>query len=137
MGVVTVSCLFIFVLSLKPTVPVPRLNACCMVKNPVAFRRTGDPIEIVGVTTANLAADIVVRRVARTGRWLLRPISTDIARDNGALTIQGISSPVQQTSRGRRFGMFQVEFTPGEAAVPFEAVPCIATENSGMSEIEF
>ncbi|PIK51303.1 Multiple epidermal growth factor-like domains protein 10 [Apostichopus japonicus] len=111
-------------------VALPRIDACCLVKNPLALRRSGGDVCVVGVTT--VAGTIDVGRAARTGRWLKLPIHTVKSNAVSSPYYDGFSAAVPPQSRGRRFGVFQAHFNPVDANLMEEWIPCIATENSGF-----
>ncbi|XP_071845161.1 uncharacterized protein [Apostichopus japonicus] len=110
--------------------PIPRIDACCLVKNPLALRRSGGSVDVVGVTT--VAGTIDVGRAARTGRWLKLPIHTVKSNAVSSPYYEGFSAAVPPQSRGRRFGVFQAHFNPTDENLLEEWIPCIATENSGF-----
>ncbi|XP_071810636.1 uncharacterized protein [Apostichopus japonicus] len=110
--------------------PIPRIDACCLVKNPLALRRSGGSVDVVGVTTE--AGTIDVGRAARTGRWLKLPMHTVISNTATAPYYEGFSAAVPPQARGRRFGVYRAEFVPDDESLLEESIPCIATENSGF-----
>ncbi|XP_071845178.1 uncharacterized protein [Apostichopus japonicus] len=109
---------------------IPRIDACCLVKNPLALRRSGGDVCVVGVTTEEGTID--VDRAARTGRWLKLPIHTVKSNTATPPYYEGFSAAVPPKARGRRFGVFQAHFNPDGANLMEEWIPCIATENSGF-----
>ncbi|XP_071845822.1 uncharacterized protein [Apostichopus japonicus] len=111
-------------------VAIPRIDACCLVKNPLALRRSGGDVCVVGVTT--LAGTIDVDRAARTGRWLKLPIHTVKSNAVSSPYYDGFSAAVPPKARGRRFGVYRAYFDPDDDSKLEEWIPCIATENSGF-----
>ncbi|PIK51300.1 hypothetical protein BSL78_11820 [Apostichopus japonicus] len=92
---------------------IPRIDACCLVKNPLALRRSGGSVDVVGVTTE--AGTIDVGRAAPTGQWLKLPIHTVKSNTDTSPYYEGFSAAVPPQSRGRRFGVYQAHFDPTDA----------------------
>ncbi|PIK49852.1 putative angiopoietin-1 receptor [Apostichopus japonicus] len=111
-------------------VAIPRIDACCLVKNPLALRRSGGDVCVVGVTTEEGTID--VGRAAPTGRWLKLPIHTVKSNAVTSPYYEGFSAAVPPQSRGRRFGFYRAHFDPDNDSLLEEWIPCIATENSGF-----
>lgn len=124
-----VICLFFFVISFIECVA--PIDACVFVRMPLALRRSGPPIDVVGVST--VSADLTFERYVNTGRYNAPHLPQNVAfptPSGFSGTVGGFSAPLQSSGRGRRFGVYSFRFNPaGEGNTV--TIPAIATENSG------
>lgn len=115
---------------------VAALDISLVVTEPLALRRTGGDVTVVGITTvANTAIDVT--RLARVGRFdpsnWPRPLGfTAITSTNPSMPRAGFRAGPGSRLRGSRFGVWRGAFNPPGTA-PLQAVVGITTENSGFT----
>ncbi|XP_071845088.1 uncharacterized protein [Apostichopus japonicus] len=104
---------------------------------PLALRRSGPPIDVVGVST--VSADLTFERYVNTGRYNAPHLPQNVAfptPSGFSGTVGGFSAPLQSSGRGRRFGVCSFRFNPaGEGNTV--TIPAIATENSGFTNTRY